>query len=258
MGFLDFLKKEMTKPDPVPPAKAEPALPPLPKDNSMDWTSSKPLPTSLHDDDGPDDVPVPPSAPTDFLQSAANTLTPTKDEFLAVDPIKMEAPKQAPPLPSLDLPDFSDDDLAALETQSPDSHWAVPPPEPKAPEPKPVPAPSWQPPVWNAPKMEIKTEEPLLPPPVNAVAVPEEEIKLPTGEETTLTRLEPAKFLSSTSYFMILAENKAIRRAIRQSDDIIKDAMLRHEQLDLQHKRVAADMNAVQELFIKIDGALFE
>jgi hypothetical protein len=260
MGFLDFLKKELTKPDPMPQKKTE-ALPPAsPRESApVDWTSihtdTRPLPATLHDD-GPDSIPVPPSAEMDFLQSAANTLTPTKDEVLTVEPRQPEPPKpeppkqEAPPLPSLDLPDFSDEDLAALEQQT-TSHWAMPPPKPELPKPEPVK-------MWEPPKIEIKTEEPLLPPPVNAVAVPEEEVKLPTGEATQFTKLEPAKFISSNSYFMILAENKAIRRSIRISDDIIKDAMLRHEQLDLQHKRVAADINAVQELFIKIDGALFE
>jgi septal ring factor EnvC (AmiA/AmiB activator) len=73
-----------------------------------------------------------------------------------------------------------------------------------------------------------------------------------------LAELEPAKFFSSASYLLVLGENKAIRRSLRQSDDVIKDALASHETLEQQYKRVATDINTIQEQFIRIDSALFE
>lgn len=104
----------------------------------------------------------------------------------------------------------------------------------------------------------IKKTEQVVPAPANAVAIPADELTLPTGEETTVEKLEPSKFLSSQSYFMILGENKALRKALRQNDEVIKEATLRHEQLDIQCKRVASDVNSIQEMLIKVDASLFE
>jgi hypothetical protein len=275
MGFLDFLKKDKPQPAPLftqenvmaPPAPD--AIPPprfgipgLPSDPSqIDWTSppelapkplsSNPVPTAtmlsgqmqnpapmdLHDDGDLDKIPTPPvnkEAP-DFLQAAANDFEPVKATPSAPAP----APAPSAAVPPITLPDFTDEDLALLDKAAG--------PMPALPPLPPLPA-----------TVKIVSDEQLVPPPANAVAIPEEDIKLPTGEIIAPEQIEAAKFLSSSSYFTIIADIKATRKSLRTSDDTIKDAILRHEQLDQQYKRVAADMNAVQEHFIKIDGALFE
>jgi hypothetical protein len=66
------------------------------------------------------------------------------------------------------------------------------------------------------------------------------------------------KFISSDTYLDVIAELRDIRKTLRQGDDVVKDAVLRHEQLDAQYKRAATEINAVQEQLIVIDTALFE
>ena len=150
-------------------------------------------------------------------------------DFLDSAADDLKKPEPAPPtqksqiaLPP--LPDFSEEDIALLEQP-------VPMPVPELP---PLPSP-------NA-TVTLVEKVPIAPLPANAVEIPADDLK----------------FLSSTSYFTIVSDIKATRKSLRQSDDVIKDATLRHEQLDQQYKRVAIDMNSIQEHFIKIDNALFE
>jgi hypothetical protein len=124
----------------------------------------------------------------------------------------------------------------------------------KDPDQQPMPATS-----VAAPKTSYQTAQRYsVAAPANAIALPPDDILLPTGEEVEIAHLEPAKFLSSASYLMVIAESKQIRRSLRQSDDVVKEALGCHEQLEQHYKRVASDMNAVQEQFIRIDSALFD
>lgn len=184
----------------------------------------------MHDDNDFDKVPIPPEnkqAP-DFLDAAVSDFEPK--QWAVPEPQRSAA--AAPPIQSIDLPDFTDEDLAALDAPLP--------------------------PLPSLPAVKLVHEESIVPAPANAIELPDDDIKLPTGEVVEPERLEAAKFISSTTYFTIIADIKGTRRSMRQSDESIKEAILRHEQLDQQYKRVATDMNAVQEHLIKIDGALFE
>jgi hypothetical protein len=228
-----------------------PPLPPIGAPQGKDLHPNNPVPTATMlanpikagpippglDTDDLDKLPLPPAdnEDPDFLDSAADDFaqpkTVEKDvivERIVEKPVYIDRPAQTQA-----LPDFSEEDLALLDT--------------------PVAAPEELPSLATIP-----VEMPLVPPPANAVAIPEGDIMLPTGELLEVARIEPAKFISSSSYFMILAEDRAVRKRLRVADEAIKDTTLRHEQLDLQYKRVAADINQVQEHLIRIEHALFE
>lgn len=155
-----------------------------------------------------------------------------------------------------DLPDFSDDELASLErSMVPTLLTAKPVPDlPPLPEPVSAPAPK------SPPKtMRLESEEPVFPTPVNAVAMPKgEQITLPVGITIETQALLPSKFVSSDDYFIMKNDMRAMRKTLRASDDQLKDGVLRHEQLDAQYRRVALDMNNIQDQLMKIDSALFE
>jgi len=198
----------------------------------------------------------------DFLDSAAKDLTlpPIQPIITPMMPTARAAPQK------IELPDFTDDELAAANAQqtTPQKEqnstkesiapWspAAPATSIKTPE-----LPALEP-MPSSMTVRIKTQEPLMPAPANAIARPREEMMLPTGELLEMDEIVPAKFLSSANYSMILTETKAIRKGLRQNDEAMKDATLRHEQLDAVHKRVAIDANGVQEALMRIDSVLFE
>ena len=149
------------------------------------------------------------------------------------------------------IPDFSDEELASLDRIA----------TPAAPQPtgsslfNATPA---KEPARSA-TIRLQSEESVVPSPANAVAMPKGEIvTLPVGIKVDAEDLVPAKFISSHEYFGMKSDIKAMRRSLRVSDDQLKDGVLRHEQLDLQYRRVALDMNAIQDQLMKIDRALFE
>jgi hypothetical protein len=156
------------------------------------------------------------------------------------------AAQQKPDHFDLDIPDFTDDDLAVLKAPH------VMPPALSAADLPRVEMPKAR---SDAALAEVPAGEPA-----NAAALPSGELSgdLPSADAPVDVAPEPAKFVTANSYLMILGENKAIRRLLRQSDDVIKESLLCHEQLEQQFKRVASDVNSVQEQFIKIDSALFE
>jgi hypothetical protein len=209
MGFLDFLKKEKQQPIEMPPAPSSMAeIPP---------------PMPMHEFTPPIAELEPPQAP----EPQAPT-PPVPEQF--------ELPKQE----SLDLPDFTEEEVEAAD----EAPVAV--------------------------KQPIMAPEPLVAPdyielrkaPVQAMALPELP-ELPSLPQVSAPmRIAPenveTKYLSSESYLMVTGHGKAIRRAIRQNDEAIKNAMLVHEQLDAQYRRIATDTNSVQELLMKIEGSLFE
>jgi hypothetical protein len=159
--------------------------------------------------------------------------------------------------PNADLPDFTDEELASLDVKPP-----VPPPAAPLP-PAPVVSPfAPQTPTQSSaspvPTMKMVSQEPAVAPPANAVAMPKDPVSLPVGITVEAEDLVPAKFVSSNDYFIIKNDIKAARKTLRQGDEQLKDSVLRHEQLDLQYRRVASDMNGIQEQLMHIDHALFE
>jgi hypothetical protein len=128
-----------------------------------------------------------------------------------------------------ELPDFTADDLSVLAEQKP---------TPTATKSVPLPAPAPKEAVdFAAPQ---RTEQPA-----------------PATQEITAPELPEEQFLSSHSYFGISADIKQMRKTLRMNDDTIKEAILRHEQLDQLTRRVALDTNNIQEQLIKIDESLF-
>ncbi len=222
---MPFADDAVPLPPPAESTDLFPAIPePKPDKDAIDISE---IERKLGLSDVPPALPVRPpqeqTVPPAVLEPAKTESTPpvTTSETNPKDPSAIE------------LPDFTDEDLAALE-------------------PKLKPA---------KPTVKLVTEEPVVPRPANAIAMPHDDlppIELATGERIDEARLEPAKFLSSDTYFTINADIKAARKILRQNDDAIKEATLRHEQLDQQYKRVASDMHAVQEHLMKIDEALFE
>lgn len=294
MGFLDFLKKD--KQPTISPASVQVPPPPgsapaqglaaLPSDPSqIDWNAPPrmesdlpplppnapeaparpensvptgtmlanplrrdPLPPELERDDGDfNHVPLPPVSmqDPDFLDSAADDLRPKQPQVIEKIVERVVEVPAAPAVANIELPDFTDEELEAFQA----TVSAKPAPAAAAP-------PATLPPLPKT--MQIVTEVPIVEAPANAVAIPPEDIRLPTGEDLEIGRMQPAKFISAGTYFTLIADIRAVRKSLRQNDDVIKEATLRHEQLDLQYKRVAADINAVQESFMKIDAALFE
>ena len=285
MGFLDFLKKQPSVPAAplsLPPALDTPPLPPAaPLPPQSDDELIKSLVATKESAPDTDDLPTAPSEKHDFLDSATEDIAPPVSppknaspslpdvDDVPLPPISMQDPKflepkampkelptqLIPPAPiipeqhtitpeqhmmppaDITLPDFTDDDLAALDEQAQNESSRF---------------------AQTASTMKITTEVPLADAPANAIARPREEMFLSTGEHLYTDQVEPAKFISSSTYFTIIAEIKAVRRTLRQNDEVIKDAALRHEQLDQQHKRVAQESNAVQEQLMRIDRALFE
>jgi hypothetical protein len=213
MGFLDFLKKEKQQPIEMPPAPSTMAeIPP-------------PMPEPMHVDFAPPVV-----EPAQIPEPQAPT------------PPSSEPPKQE----SLDLPDFTDEEMEAA-----DEAPIIPVAPVKAPvmAPEPLVAPDYI-------ELPVRKVEQPMPLP----ELPE----LPSLPQVSMPRIHTApenvetKYLSSESYLMITGHGKAIRRAIRQNDEAIKNAVIVHEQLDAQYRRIAADTNSVQELLMKIEGSLFE
>ena len=278
MGFLDFLKKDKPAPvtaQPLPDAALTPITPPAaapPPLNIPDTFYEPPVPIpsptdtpSFSGQQDPSiwasDTSAPPAAPpakSAFLDSpdineaikAASPPAPPASAAETVGPAVVSNTPASAPTSASELPDFSDEEIAELE-------WILAPRSAKQPAPA-KPASIDRPLPVLSPTVKVTTETQVVAAPANAVAIPSDALVLPTGEETTVAELESAKFISSQSYFAILAETKAIRRNLRQNDEVIKEATLRHEQLDQQCKRVAADTNALQESLIKIDEALFE
>lgn len=213
-----------------------------------------PIPPALIEDADPEKIPLPPVSmqDPDFLTSAANDIAPPAKPKEPVEQKKPELPFEKPetatievPIAAIDLPDFTDEEIAAVEQPKESvkepvreqSAWAMPEPtKPTIPETKPI-----------IDKKDI----------ANAIERQKEDM-LPPKETVIVEEPQPAKFLSSNSYFDIVAEIRATRKTLRQNDDLLKDATLRHEQLDAQHKRVAQDANAVQEQLMRVERALFE
>ena len=185
------------------------------------------IPEELENDDDYEAVPLPPVNPKDpgFLDSAAADFANPKSQTKIVE---VDVPEL------ITLPDFTEEDLSVLEQ----------PPERVLEE--------------EPPQLERRKEVQTIASSANVIARPKEGDMLPVGEMANLEELEPSRFISSRSYFTMFDDYKGIRRSLREGDEMLKEALLRHEQLDQQHKRVALDMNTVQENLIKIDEALFE
>lgn len=176
---------------------------------------------------------------------------PTSDSV----PTTAPAPTSAPAVvsPAIDIPDFTDEELASLDKIA--GPAVAQQPEPSLFNVTSVNGPSRS---ANA-TVRLQSEESMVPEPANAVAMPKgETVMLPVGIQVDAEDLVPAKFVSSHEYFSMKSDIKAMRRSLRVSDDQLKDGVLRHEQLDVQYKRVALDMNTIQDQLMKIDRALFE
>ncbi len=106
--------------------------------------------------------------------------------------------------------------------------------------------------------MSFSSEEEIVRAPANAVAMPKDTLTLPVGITVESEDLIPAKFISSADYFNIKLEIKALRKSLRSNDDITKDGVLRHEQLDVLYKKISQDFNNFENSIMKIDHALFE
>jgi hypothetical protein len=106
--------------------------------------------------------------------------------------------------------------------------------------------------------MSLVSEEVTVPAPANVVAMPRDPVTLPVGITTEAEDLVPAKFISSADYFSIKSEIRSLRKILRSTDDLTKDGLLRHEQLDLLYKRASQDFNGFENNVMKIDHALFE
>jgi hypothetical protein len=267
----------------TPQSSVSPPPPPPSRNPAVGWFDGH---SASVPDESFDDVPMPPNVHSDMLSEAADSMD-AKDPFdwtmegtsrapaAAALPAESEmSPKAAAPQvpvtvisPSpreqpialnaaqLDLPDFTDEDIAdaLAPEQEPQKAPAMPPTQVFASQPERVSA-------WAAspvPAAPSSMEEP--PEHVTTLAMPEQpdDVPQPTGS-AALKHIEPAMFLSSEAYFAITADVRSLRKLLRQNDDLLKDAELQHEQGDEHVKRLAQEMTGVQEKFMTLDGALFE
>lgn len=107
-------------------------------------------------------------------------------------------------------------------------------------------------------KKNLFSDEEIIHTPSNAVAMPSDSITLPVAIDVNSEDLIPTKFISSHEYFNIKLELASIRKSLRSNDDITKDGISRHEQLDVLYKKVTQDLNTFEASIMKIDNALFE
>lgn len=218
--------------EPQPPKETPPEPPgvPPPGPPKQDAPPEPPQNLSARDSPAADEPDLPPEPPEnlrepDFLQDAADD---------------MKKP---------DLPDFSDEEIAALEKPAAEHEPWKPPKQPASP-PKPVPPPMPASPPKRAPvdAPKERREEPS----------PEPQRVAPPKGHAAFRSLEPARFLSSDTYFAIQADMRKVRKTLRDSDNLLKDALSDHEKGDEQLERFAAEVNSIQESFIGLDEALFE
>ncbi len=137
-----------------------------------------------------------------------------------------------------ELPDFSEEDLAALES---------------VPEYRPVGHPVEEPPAEERPVAEQATDE--LPAGGQDEKV---EAPLPPSPQGTFENLDEGMFLSSDDHFALLDDISSLRKSLRHADESIAKVTSGHDQMDVQLRRIAESMNTIQERLIEIDGALFE
>jgi len=84
------------------------------------------------------------------------------------------------------------------------------------------------------------------------------ELTLPPRVEVEEELLIKEKFLSAQDYLAVREEIRGSRKILRQSDEALKDSVLRHEQIDMQLHKLTVDLNNIQEQLITIDMKLFE
>lgn len=188
-----------------------------------------------------------------------------------------EPKKEENSLPDIpDIPDFTEEDLAGLapdeelpepepevhepEASKPEKQVGdeMPPQKPKAvasdkedmewmPERRKAPQPSPEPPRI----MDVVTDGGI------EEAVPEEPDRI-VPVHARIGSLEPARFLGSDRYFDIVKDIRESRKALRNGEAAISDALSHHEQEEGKLSRFAAEVNAIQEAFVELDEALFE
>ena len=221
MGFLDFLKKNR-------PATAQPIVAPPPLEEPP-----KPLP-------GPEPDKEVPVEQDPFSPIAAVIEPPSAPPA----PLPLPEHDAWAPTPH-DLPDFSEEDIAALERLEREKPTVIgiDLPSPVMPEPQ-LPAPPAKPSV---------EERPSLPEPVQPAAPALQAPALPDLPEPA----EPDEFLAAEEYLSITDAIRQSRRALRRSDESLREALQRHDGMDTQYARAAADIASIEERLRSVDEALF-
>jgi hypothetical protein len=235
MGFLNFLKKDKQPIDLPPPPVLDTPLAPPPMDFSQPISAPLPAPEPVPE---PIPEPVAPKEP-EKTEPKMLELGPLKQEPMnwtsfqdsppapksEAKPEKAPEPKVEPKPAPIDLPDFTDEEIESLDAPAPEIIAPVIPKTSTA--------------LPELPNLPVTISMPTMP-----------ALQEPLNGD--------GKFLSSESYLAVAGQVRNIRKDIRHNDETIKDALVLHEQIDQQIKRVAADTNSVQELLMKIEGSLFE
>ncbi len=271
MGFLDFLKKNRPAPAPVIEAPA----PMQPSFGSEVFSDGPPAPdaflnqlTEEHDpaDDlfspTPSNVPKPaiPASIVPASHDLPNELfaAPKEDHTdWSPKPAQVAAPV-APSMPArgaaAEIPDFSDEDIAAIEELERASAHPSVPVAPISPIGMDLPS------VASKPvEHESDSISEFLMPPTPKYSEPEQTHPLPSfAEEREASSPETEEgFMSAEDYLTITDGIRASRKSLRKCDDAIRDALGRHEAVDAQYARAAADIASVEQRLRALDASLF-
>jgi len=276
MGFLDFLKKDK-------PVANEPDVDLSSVERKIEGPVHADSPV-LPPEAPPEDVPVPPPSmrDPDFSDGQSSDdmdlepQTPPASDFMQEEMEEESPPEPAPEYPEIpadqeekhvtELPDFSDEDIAAWdadpeEAPAPKESSPEPPPDMSPPPPKPEenplpPEPVGEPEAYQPPKQTPKTkvEQPPEQPPQPEVSISPPE----RPAHPALQNMELGMFLSDVEYFTLSNDISDLRKSLRKNDVLVAAIIGQHEHADIQLKRIADNMNTIQERLLDIDGAIFE
>lgn len=111
---------------------------------------------------------------------------------------------------------------------------------------------------WSAPPTEPALRASLVPESSEQRSMPAHPLPdLPKASPLPVTTDEMDGFLSAEGYLGITDDIRASRRGLRRCDDAIRDALSQHGDLDLQYARAASDIASIEERLRSLDTALF-
>ncbi len=273
MGFLDFLKKNRPAPAPVIEAPA----PIQPSSGSEVFSDGPPAPDSFlnqltQEHDPADDLfsPTPASIPKPAMPASIVPASHDLPNELFAAPKEDHAdwsPKPAQPAvpvaPSMpargaaaEIPDFSEEDIAAIE----ELERASTLPHPNVPVAPISPIGMDLPSVASKPvEHESNSISEFLLPPAPRYSEPEQAHPLPSFPQEPVQSAPETEdgFMSAEDYLTITDGIRASRKSLRKCDDAIRDALGRHEAVDAQYARAAADIASVEQRLRALDASLF-
>jgi len=299
MGFLDFLKKNRSVPDVAPAPVAAPVQPSFgnevftagssspdafldhlaeehdPADDLFSLTPSSippqqkaPAPVSAPNPTHglPDDLfavpkdehnewsPKATTAPVTPSSASTSTATPV----IAPTPIASALPPRGA---AAEIPDFSEEDIAAIEALE----RVTEPPAPVVATIAPVAPIGMDLPSiastttqrdFDAFSEPVSSPATVAPAPVLPSLPSSSFTRAPSEQAAPLAQSEDG-FLSAEDYLTITDGIRASRRSLRKCDEAIRDASGRHDAVDAQYARAAADIASVEQRLRALDASLF-